>query len=200
MTKFTAKQQAFIDHYLITLNGTEAAKLAKYKGNDVTLASVGYENLRKPQIREEIDRRLSEQTMSANETLKRISDIAAGDMLAYIDSSGNLNMQAMRDAGMGRLLKKYKKTERTIPRKDNEPIEIKQIEIELYGADSAQDKLMRYHGLYNDSTRVLTWKDDIVQALIDGRLKPEDVKLAYADEPDLVKEFFNRANVRSNAD
>lgn len=45
-----------------------------------------------------------------------------------------------------------------------------------------------------------TWKDDIVQALIDGRLKPEDVKLAYADEPDLVKEFFNRANVRSNAD
>jgi hypothetical protein len=41
----------------------------------------------------------------------------------------------------------------------------------------------------------VTWKDDIVQALIDGRLKPEDVKLAYADSPDLVAEFFKQANV-----
>lgn len=49
-------------------------------------------------------------------------------------------------------------------------------------------------------TRDITWKDDIVQALIDGRLKPEDVKLAYADSPDLVQEFFTKANVRSNAD
>lgn len=195
MARLTDKQQAFIDNYLITLNATEAARRAKYKGNDVTLAAVGYENLRKPHLSAEIERRLAEQTMTANELLRRVSDVASGDMLTYIDGTGNLDIEAIRDAGMGRLLKKYKKTKRTIPRKDQDPIEIEQIEVELYAADSAHDKLMRYHGLYNDSTRIKSWKDDVVQALIDGRLKPEDVKLAYADNPDLVAEFFKQANV-----
>lgn len=200
MSGFTAKQRAFIDQYLITLNGTEAARRAGYKGDDNTLGVIAHENLRKPKIKAEIERRLSEQTMSANETLRRVSDIAAGNLLDYITPWGNLDIEKMRADGAGYLLKKYKKTKRTIPRKDDDPIEVEQIEIELYGADSAHDKLMRYHGLYNDSTRIKSWKDDIVQALIDGRLKPEDVKLAYADSPDLVQEFFTKANVRSNAD
>ena len=195
MGSFTDKQQAFIDHYLITLNGTEAARRARYKGDDNTLGVVAHENLRKPKIKAEIERILAEQTMSAHETLRRVSDVAAGDLLDYIDSNGNLDIVAMRDAGMGRLLKKYKKTKRTIPRKDEDPIEVEQIEIELYASDSAHDKLMRYHGLYNDSTRIKTWKDDIVKALADGRLKPDDVKLAYADQPNLIEEFFKQANV-----
>lgn len=200
MTNFTGKQRAFIDHYLITLNGTEAARCAGYKGDDNTLGVIAHENLRKLKIKDEIERRLGEQTMSANETLRRVSDIAAGNLLNYITPWGSLDIEKMREDGAGHLLKKYKRTKRTIPRKDNDPIEVEQIEIELYGADSAHDKLMRYHGLYNDSTRIKSWKDDIVRALIDGRLKPEDVKLAYADQPDLVSEFFNLANVRSTTD
>ena len=185
----TEKQRAWIDYYLVCLNATEAARLAGYKWPN----KVGPDN--KQKFADVIDKRLGELAMTANETLKRVSDIAASDMLTYIDSRGNLDIEAMRDAGMGRLLKKYKKTKRTIPRKNQEPIEIEQIEVELYGADSAHDKLMRYHGLYNDSTRIMSWKDDIVQALIDGRLKPDDVKLAYADSPDLIAEFFKQANV-----
>lgn len=53
--KLTYKQQAFVDCY--TNNATEAAKLAGYKGNKVTLASVGKENLRKPLIIEAIEKR-----------------------------------------------------------------------------------------------------------------------------------------------
>lgn len=48
----TAKQQKFVAAYLGAANGnaTEAARLAGYAGNAVTLGCVGYDNLRKPQI------------------------------------------------------------------------------------------------------------------------------------------------------
>lgn len=50
--KLTEKQRRFVDAYMgeAAGNGTEAARIAGYKGNDVTLASVSAENLRKPQI------------------------------------------------------------------------------------------------------------------------------------------------------
>ncbi len=48
--KLTLKQETFVSEYLKTGNATEAARRAGYKGNDVTLARVGAENLRKPLI------------------------------------------------------------------------------------------------------------------------------------------------------
>lgn len=66
MTKLTAKQQAFVDAYLGEARGcaTEAASLAGYKGNRVTLAAVGGENLRKPQIAERIAELLDSSPLS----------------------------------------------------------------------------------------------------------------------------------------
>lgn len=163
MAKLTDKQKAFINHYLICLNATEAAKRAGYKGSYDTLRSIGSENLTKPNIREVLGKRMSKLEMSAEETVKRISDIAAGDLLKYIDSQGNLDLQAMRDDDAGKLLKKYKKTKRIIPRKDDDPIEVERIEIELYGADAALDKLMRYYGKYSDRV-VHEWREEAVRA------------------------------------
>lgn len=55
--KLTPKQQLFVSEFLKTGNATEAARKAGYKGNDVTLASVGAENLRKPQVLRAIEER-----------------------------------------------------------------------------------------------------------------------------------------------
>lgn len=54
--KLTRKQQLFVEAYRGQARGnaTEAARLAGYKGNDVVLAQVGAENLKKPQIAEAI--------------------------------------------------------------------------------------------------------------------------------------------------
>jgi len=48
--KLTLKQQLFVEAYLGEAKGnaTEAARIAGYKGNEITLAAVGAENLRKP--------------------------------------------------------------------------------------------------------------------------------------------------------
>ncbi len=66
-------------------NGTEAARIARYKGNDVTL--VAYENLRKPQIydfiqqlRKDAEQRSLNRVMSANEVLIAMSRHANADI------------------------------------------------------------------------------------------------------------------------
>lgn len=77
----TGKQRLFIEAYLTLLNGRQAAIKAGYPENSAS--EVGYENLRKPQIRKIINERLSEMTLNPQETLKAISNIAEADLNEY---------------------------------------------------------------------------------------------------------------------
>ena len=74
----TKKQRVFIDEYLKCFNATEAARRAGY--SDATAYAIGWENLRKPEIKAEIDARLDEVHMSANEALKLTADLARIDI------------------------------------------------------------------------------------------------------------------------
>ena len=56
--QLTTKQALFIAHYLECWNATEAAKKAGY--SEKTAYSIGQENLKKPEIKSEIERRKSE--------------------------------------------------------------------------------------------------------------------------------------------
>ncbi|MBD1223279.1 terminase small subunit [Virgibacillus halodenitrificans] len=58
MAKLTAKQQRFVDEYLIDLNATQAAIRAGYSKK--TARQAGAENLSKPNISKAIDERLKE--------------------------------------------------------------------------------------------------------------------------------------------
>lgn len=60
--KSTPKQELFVSEYLKTGNATEAARRAGYKGNDNTLAQVGNENLRKPNVVELIKSKEAERS------------------------------------------------------------------------------------------------------------------------------------------
>ena len=55
MGKLTVKQKKFIQAY--SGNATEAARIAGYKGNDATLAQVGYENMMNPEINSQVMKR-----------------------------------------------------------------------------------------------------------------------------------------------
>ena len=64
--KFTVKQQRFIDFYVG--NATDAARKAGYKGNNITLAAVGLENLEKPHIFSAIQSREKKRNKSSIKT------------------------------------------------------------------------------------------------------------------------------------
>lgn len=55
MAKLSEKQKRFVQEYLVDLNATQAAIRAGY--SEKTAEAIGYENLRKPQIRAEIEKR-----------------------------------------------------------------------------------------------------------------------------------------------
>jgi phage terminase small subunit len=85
MRPLSQKQKLFVEAYLVNPNATEAARKAGYKGNDVTLASVGAENLRKPQIAERLQERVEAEIMSANEVLTELAEIAKADWQDFLE-------------------------------------------------------------------------------------------------------------------
>lgn len=155
-TFFTPKQKLFIDYYLQTLNGVESARLAGYKGEYHTLGVVAHDNLKLPKIREAIESRLEEAAISANETLARVSKHATGTMSDFLELQPSddgkftvlLDIKKAERSGKLDLIKKYKETETRIVNKFGRETVTVRREIELYPADAALDKLMRYHALY----------------------------------------------------
>ena len=75
------KQRLFVEAYLgqAAGNGTEAARLAGYKGSQATLAQVGHENLRKPEISAAVERRVEKSAMESDEVLSELSRVARMD-------------------------------------------------------------------------------------------------------------------------
>lgn len=77
----TDKQKRFCDEYTKDCNATQAAIRSGY--SEQTAYSIGWENLRKPEIKAFINERLNELSLSSEETLKSISDIAKSSLNDY---------------------------------------------------------------------------------------------------------------------
>jgi len=154
----TNKQQAFIEHYLQCWNATEAARQAGYRGNDNTLASVGSENLRKPNIRRHIQDRLNAAAMTADEVLARLSEQARSDISEYINDFGYLDFDRLKADGKAHLIKKYDIT--------NVGGKLK-IKFEVYDAQAALVHLGKAHALFTDKVAIADWRREVQEAGLD---------------------------------
>lgn len=147
MSDLTAKQQLWADAWLETRNKTEASRRAKYKGNDVTLASIGYENFRKPQIQEYLKQRLEEEEMPAEEAVSILADIARGSIEDFVTFQDGmripvLDLKKAQLAGKMHLIKKLEYT------KDGG------VKFELYPKDSAARDIGKVHGIFVDKQEI----------------------------------------------
>lgn len=130
------------------MNATEAARRAGY--SERSIRSIASENLTKPDIQEEIDRRLKERQLSANEVLARLSDMASADMRDFIKffDVGNDRIVPMVDLGKAlaegktHLIKKVKYNAQG------------GLEIELHDSQAALEKIGRYHKLFTDKVEI----------------------------------------------
>jgi phage terminase small subunit len=147
----TRKQQVFVNEYLICFNGAEAARRAGY--SEKSARTIAADLLAETNISEQIQARLSEVHMSADEAIKRLSDMARGDIGQFMDRLGSLDIQAARDAGLTPLIKKIK--QRTITKigkkDDDDDTEIHDLEIELYSAKDAIDTILKVGGKLKDT-------------------------------------------------
>lgn len=89
--KLTAKETAFVQHYLIHLNAKKAALLAGYSPH--TAKEIGTENLSKPPIAyliyQEFDRRAKKANITQDRVLQELKRVAFSNMSDYARWDGN---------------------------------------------------------------------------------------------------------------
>lgn len=150
----TRKQQVFVDEYLKCWNAAEAARRAGY--SEKSAYNIGWENVRKPEIKAAIEARLDEVHMSSDEALKLLADMARGDLSDFMDLTPmgfNISLVdededgALKPKPNTKLIKKIKQKTTTIIGKKatDDDKEIHETEIELYDAQAAIEKILRVH-------------------------------------------------------
>lgn len=163
-TKLTIKQRLFVSAYLANgYNATQAAREAGYKGNDVTLGSVGTENLHKPLIAAaiharvtELDKQYEHRIAGRYEVLARLTDIARGD-IGDIDVSSSEAIRRAKESGKSHLIKKVR--EQTFINAAAET-ETHTFELELYSAQDALVTLAKHHKLLTERVEVVDWRQE----------------------------------------
>ena len=184
------KQQVFIEEYLQCWNAAEAARRAGYSVK--TARSYGQQLLTKIDIQEEIQARLAEKQMSADEALTLLADMARGDLGEFMDAGTlMLDLRKAKDEGRTAIIKKLK--QRTITKlgknESDEDVEIHDLEIELYDAQAALDKILRVHGRYDDRLD-LTSKGESI-------MSPEQIAQKVASLLVLAQERKDKADANN---
>ena len=151
----TAKQEAFVNEYLISRNATRAAIAAGY--SEKTAYAIGWENLRKPEIAKVISQRVTESAMSADEVLERLAKQARADLADFITVNRRGFEIDLSRASENRLTDLIKKlTQRTTVRTDPNGGTVEQttMRIELHDSHAALVDLGRYHKLFTDKSEI----------------------------------------------
>lgn len=154
----TDKQKRFCDEYLCDMNATQAAIRAGYSKK--TAYRTGCDNLKKPQIRAYIDKRMAEKDAeliaTQDEVLKYLTSVMRGKSVAVevvVEGVGEGNSRA-------KLIEK-------------EPSEMERIK--------AADQLAKCHGLYRDRDKL---KIDQERLEIEKQRLELEKQKADAAEPD----------------
>lgn len=178
MEKLTRKQLAFIDEYFICgMNATEAARRLGYAHPNTQgprlLVNVG--------IKSEIENRLKEKHMSADEVIARLADIARSDMSDFLEFKEGiklpyLDLKSAAEKGLMKLVKKFKYNASGQP------------EIELYDAQSALALIGKHHQLFTDKIEI-SWRDKLPP-----NTNPDEVLKQFAGLLALAAQKQNASN------
>lgn len=190
MAKLTPKQQEFINQYFLCgMNGTEAVIQAGYKtATRQSAAAIASENLRKPHVREEIDKRLEENTLRANQVLHILTRQALGDLRYVLDGYGNPSFKKAIENGATHTIKRWKKR-----RIVTEQQTIEEYDIELHDPQAAAVQLGRYYKLFTDRVEVMDWQSEAVQAIRAGEVLYPELAKEFGD--DLATQLFREAGI-----
>jgi len=168
------KQRIFIDEYLKCWNATQAALSAGYSARSA--GSIGGENLKKPEIEAEIQRRLDESAMSADEVIQAIGEIgrASIESVLDIDESGrpSFNFVRAKETGNLHLIKSITPTANGL-------------KVELHDRMRALELMGKYYKLFTDKVDVTTNGEKITH-------DTEQVDRAISALADAIGEIIHR--------
>lgn len=143
----TEKQKRFCDEYLTDLNATQAAVRAGYSKK--TAYSIGEENLRKPEIKEYIEKRMAEKESqliaNQDEVMRYLTAVMRREKMESVVVTLNTEKTSYVPDKNGTMRKQTVKQE--IP-------QIIEIPAQLRDANKAAELLGKAYGIYTDKVDV----------------------------------------------
>lgn len=147
MSLVTEKQKRFCDEYLTDLNATQAAVRAGYSKK--TAYSIGEENLRKPEIKEYIEKRMAEKESQLiadqDEVMRYLTAVMRREKMESVVVTLNTEKTSYVPDENGTMRKQTVKQE--IP-------QIIEIPAQLRDANKAAELLGKAYGIYTDKVDV----------------------------------------------
>lgn len=169
------KRRMFVEEYLKCFTPAKAARRAGYAHPQV----MGCRLMKVQEIHEEIDRRIKETQMDADEVLTRLAQMARANISDFVGDVGQIDFKKVKEKGY--LVKKvvHQKGQRSV--------------IELHDSKDALRLLGRHHALFTDRVKVDDWRTEIIELLKEGTILPEQVINEFGR--DLATELFAAAGV-----
>ena len=156
--RMTGKQTAFVEHWISTrYNGTQAARLAGYAGDDNTLAHMASHNLRIPKIQAAIQAKLSGHGASAELVIKELLDIALHADPSVFFEGGQIKHDKLKE--YGRFVKSVHETQHGW-------------RVEVYSRTDALKELARILRAGGVEEKGAAWEGD-VNVYFKGELAPD---------------------------
>lgn len=179
----SSKQLAFIEHYLATWNGAEAARLAGY--SEKTAKEQASRMLTEVNVQDAITERLAELKMSADEVLVRLSEHARGSIAPFLRVTSDGEMRGF-DLNPEQPLHLVRRATATTRRFKDESTEYT-VTVELHDAQAALALLARHHGLLVERTETTINVIDDAVTTLERKLLPrmaDDSAAGVSGEPD----------------
>ena len=169
MTELKGKMEKFCHEYLIDLNATQAAIRAGYSQNSAS--EIGYENLRKPQIKARLQELRQEIAEKVNITPEMVvaeyAKIGFANLDRFINRDESLPRFDFNDLTSDEMAAVSEITVDTRREKGEDGAEIDKVKFKLYDKKGALDSLSRHMGLFE--------KDNEQQAPQQSNMSPEDI-------------------------
>lgn len=149
------KHRRFCEEYLKTWNATDAYQAAYPKSSRDAARRNGSRLMTNDDIREEIQLRVNEITLSANEVLTRLADHAKADMKDFMSvaDNGEVALDIAKAEGKTHLIKKV--TQRTSRRTTEKAvIEETSLTLELHDAQAALVHIGKHHKLFTEKVEM----------------------------------------------
>lgn len=144
--RITAKQERFVDEYLVDLNATQAAIRAGYSKK--TARQVGAENLTKPVIADLIAKRQHERgertRITADRVLLELARLGVADLRSGFDERGNLKRPEEWSDDFAAAVSSVEVVTRSIGDGQVEYVH----KLKMWDKNSALDKIAKHFGMF----------------------------------------------------